>query len=684
MAGALNALALDSLNAHQREAVTLTEGPLLVLAGAGSGKTRVVTTRIAYLILARRVPPGEVLAMTFTNKAAREMGGRVASMVKGGRERPSIGTFHSFGVRFLRRHIELLGYGPDFSIYDEHDQLQVVRDVLGEMDAQTWYTDKSALYALQRAKSGGLGPQDLLQLQDSPSDVLLGAVYREYQRILREMNAVDFEDLLKLPMWVCRDHPEAAGRYFERFRYVLVDEYQDTNKTQHDLLRHVTAPHGNVCAVGDDDQSIYAWRGAEPGNILNFEEDFPGTRVIRLERNYRSTDTILSAANQLIAHNPERKGKTLHGIRGPGKPLEWIEGDDERDELEKVVTHLKLNKLRAGTSLSSVAILYRSNFQSRGIEEVLREEAIPYLLVGGTRFYDRREIKDAVAYLRLVHNPNDEVSLNRAINFPGRGIGRTTRARLLEIARRESQPCMAVMRRARGYREFTGPAAQSLESLAALLDRYRARFEREPLGEAFRALLAELGFHRAVEKEKSDPKAKETAVALVHELEQATDLYARRHPQARLKAYLERIALYTMPEEPDGEGGRPMVRLMTVHSAKGLEFPHVYVIGMAEDVFPHRRSLEEGGEAEERRLAYVAITRAEKQLVFSMGKERRRYREVIPQRPSRFVLEIDPALFDGVPPAAGDAAAYQPIQERKKAAARSRFFDQLRKLQAGG
>jgi superfamily I DNA/RNA helicase len=674
---ASSSLRLDSLNPEQREAVTHPGGPLLVLAGAGSGKTRVVTTRIAWLTQAGGIPAGRILALTFTNKAAREMAERVAGLAARSTEKPFIGTFHSFGVQLLRRHIPRLGYRPDFTIYDQGDQLGIVREVLGELPEQSWFTPQNALYALQKAKGQGQRPEEFLQRQDLPADVLLGTIWREYERVLRGMNAIDFEDILQLSLRLCREHPDATRAFFSRYEHALVDEYQDTNAIQHALLREIAGPHRNICAVGDDDQSIYGWRGAEPGHILSFEREFPGARVIRLERNYRSTDAILSAANQVIERNRERKGKTLRGTRGPGKALEWLVGTDERDELEKVITHLKLTRMRGTAPWGSFAILYRSNHQSRAIEEILREEAIPYWLVGGTRFYDRKEVKDGIAYLRLVHNPLDEASLFRIVNFPGRGIGRTTQTKLIELARAANRPCIELMREAPSLGAFTAPAAESLRRLAELLDRYKTRFAAEPLGECFRALLAELGFHRAVEKDKDDAKAKEAALSLVLELEQGTDHFARQNPAADLAAYLERIALYSLPEENEGPEGVNQVRLMTVHGAKGLEFPQVYLVGMADEVFPHKRALDEGGEAEERRLAYVAITRAQNQLVLSMAQARKRYGVVIPQQPSRFVLEIEPGLFAGVPPHA-DGQATQPIKAEKKKEAKGRFFELVR------
>ncbi|MCH8843882.1 MAG: UvrD-helicase domain-containing protein [SAR324 cluster bacterium] len=686
---------LDSLNPQQREAVTATDGPILVLAGAGSGKTRVVTTRIAHLILSKSVPPERILALTFTNKAAREMAERVSKMLpvklRGnggageGKRGPRIGTFHSFGVRFLRVFIHHAGYAPAFVIYDNGDQLAVVREILEQMEDQIYYNAKSAHYELQRAKSRGITPGDLLARSDSPADVLLGAIYEEYQRTLKAMNAVDFEDILRLTLCISLEHADEAAQYFSRYLYVQVDEYQDTNRVQYDLLREIVRPHGNVCVVGDDDQSIYGWRGAEPGNILNFENDFPGAHVIRLEQNYRSTETILAAANQVIAKIPRRMAKTLKATKDKGHLLEWLLGEDERDEVEKVVTHIRLSRMREGSPLSDYAILYRSNHQSRRIEEELREEGIPYFVVGSTRFYDRKEVKDAAAYLRLSQNPKDEVSLFRIINFPRRGIGKTSRLKLAQMARLQSRPCIELMREGEFIPELGEAAGRSMSRLADLIDRYHGRFSRESLGPVFRDLLAELKFHRAVEQEKTDPKAMEAAVGLVLELEQSADHFARTHPGAGLKEYLDRIALLSMPEENLGGERTDMVRLMTVHSAKGLEFPRIYLIGMADEVFPNHHALRDGAEDEERRLAYVAITRAKQRLVFSAAKIRQRWGQSTPQQPSRFLLDIDPRLFDGVPPQA-DAGhgrrKYLSAKAEKNATARKQFFEQMREIGA--
>jgi len=677
-------LNLDSLNPQQREAVTTTAGAVLVLAGAGSGKTRVITARIAHMIRDKRIPSDNVLAVTFTNKAAGEMAQRVGGMLPKSAGKPLICTFHALGVRMLRANIHLLGYRPGFAIYDTQDQLRLVQGLLDEDDFEGWWSQpKDALHAVQRARGQGLDAAELKRHRDSAEDLRLGELLGRYEDTLRRMNAVDFEDLLHLPLRLCREHPHEARDWFARFRYVMVDEYQDTNRSQYALMREIVRPHGNLCVVGDDDQSIYGWRGAEPENIRGFERDFPGARVIRLEQNYRSTDVILQAANQVITHNAERKDKRLWGRQGKGEGLHWLVADSEREELEQVVTHLHALRRRSGAPLSDFAILYRSNHQSRAIEELLREEGIPYYLVGGTRFYDRKEVRDAVAYLRVIHNSQDEVSLFRVLNFPRRGIGKTSQMRLLDYANHQARPVFDLLGDAAQLSEIPPATARSMEQFSQLIGRYRRRLQNEPLGETFRELLGEVGFHRALEKEYNDSKQREKAVGIVSELEYAVDQFTRTREDPSLKAFLEHAALMAMPQEDEADNRRPMVTLMTVHSAKGLEFPHVFVIGMAEESFPNKRAMEEGAEEEERRLAYVAITRARESLTFSMAKVRKRYSEVVHQRPSRFVLEIDPSLFEGPVPE-GARKASQETREERIASARNKFFERVRRLRAEG
>ncbi len=687
---------LSDLNPEQLEAVTTTDGPLLVLAGAGSGKTRVITTRVAYLIKKCRVPPEAILAVTFTNKAAGEMAGRVAALLgkkevgkkraggRAGRKAPvpTISTFHAFGARFVRAHAALLGYRPNFTIFDDQDQLSLLRGIMEESDFESaGLSPATALFFLQQAKSQGLTPRELLAPGNPPDRVLVGGLLAEYQETLERLNAVDFEDLLLLPNRLFREFPQETEPFCAGYRYLMVDEYQDTNRAQYQLMRSLAAPHGNVCVVGDDDQSIYGWRGAEPANILDFEKDFPRARVVRLERNYRSTDTILRAANQVIRNNPRRREKALRGGQGPGDPLVWLLGEDEADEMERVATHLRRTQSETGRPRSQFAILYRSNHQSRIVEDALREQGIPYRLVGGTRFFDRREIKDALAYLRLIYNTADEVSLQRVLNFPRRGIGRVSRLKLADQATALNRPSLDIMRDASGVDGIPPEAARSMEHFAQLMVDYGGRFESGPLGATFRDLLADIGFHRAAAGERSDKRAQERAEELVYQLELAVDRYGEKNPAAGLREFLEYAALFAQPIE-DEKGERNEVTLMTVHAAKGLEFPFVYLVGMADELFPHKRALAEGGEEEERRLFYVAITRARFRLVFSMGKSRRRFGETITQRPSRFLAEIEPEMFAGDAPSAEKTSPA--VREKKAGQARARFFAQLKQAKEAG
>jgi superfamily I DNA/RNA helicase len=667
---------LDSLNLEQRAAVTHTEGALMVLAGAGSGKTRVIAARIAHLVRTRRVPPETILAVTFTNKASREMQERVAPLMPDG-GRPMVCTFHSFAARLLREHIGLMGYRPGFAIFDTQDQLSVVRAIMEEGDLDSFLLNpKEVLFAIGRAKGQGMPAAELMAHTGSPADVLVGRVMQAYQAALQRMNALDFEDLLILALRLCREYPEPAQTFFARYRYVLVDEYQDTNRAQYELLRHIVRGHGNLCVVGDDDQSIYGWRGAAPGNILEFEQGFPGARVVRLEQNYRSTDTILEAANQVIRHNARRREKRLRGAQGPGQPLEWLLGEDEREEIAKVVAHLKLTKLRGAIAWGDAAILYRSNHQSRLIEELLREEDIPYRLVGGVRFYERKEIKDALAYLRLVHNPHDEISLFRVLNYPRRGIGQQSQLKLAEYAAHQGSPVFDVLKEGSRFSAFHGGIGTAMERFAELIERYQGRFATEPLGPTFRELLAEVGFHRAVEKEHGDERGRERVVSLVLELEVAVDQFARNRPGATLKDYLEHVALFLFADDDEPARRPDQVTLMTVHAAKGLEFPVVYLVNLAEDVFPNKRALAEGAVEEERRLFYVAVTRAMRQLVLSSAKMRRRFGQEIKQRVSRFALEIEPRLFAGDSPR-GQGEVSSVERSARAEQAKSRFLAQL-------
>ena len=669
---------LSPLNPQQRQAVTSTKGPILVLAGAGSGKTRVIIQRIAWLIQVEQVLPAEILAVTFTNKAAREMQDRLKDKLRGQQKGVQLSTFHSLGVQLLREHIDQLGYRSNFVIYDTQDQQSVIKGIMEDHDLEDsgLIDAKGVHYEIGQAKNRGLGPDHFLQQRDSTRSTQVGQVFAEYQRVLKGCNAIDFDDILLLTLKLFEEHSEAMEPIRERYHYLMVDEYQDTNRVQYQLMCHLCQRHRNLCVVGDDDQSIYGWRGADIRNILDFERDFPEAKIIRLEQNYRSTPTILKAANQAISQNPQRMPKELWSQKPTGVPLEWIEGKDEAEELELVARRIKIQVLRHGRSHSDYAILFRSNFQSRLIEETLRDSGIPYQVIGGTSFYERKEVKDALAYLKVIHNHSDEVSLHRIINYPRRGIGKTSLIQANYYCQLLRKPLFEICKQARQHSRIPTEAAMSMESFAQMILRYRQRFQQEPLGEVLRELLSDVGLIRDLETQKVDPKTKEKRVGFVLELMRGLDRFVEQNPEKRLRDYLERVMLFTQNDREE-ESVSNQVTLMTLHSAKGLEFPYVFLVGMAEGVFPNQRSLDESGEEEERRLCYVGITRAREELTLSMARRRKRYREEVSQTMSRFLNDIDPSLFQVAPGGKVDAA--QKALQKKQS--RADFFQQLRRLQ---
>ena len=666
------------LNPQQRQAVTSTKGPILVLAGAGSGKTRVIIQRIAWLIQVEQVLPAEILAVTFTNKAAREMQDRLKDELRGQQKGVQLSTFHSLGVQLLREHIDQLGYRSNFVIYDTQDQQSVIKGIMEDHDLEDsgLIDAKGVHYEIGQAKNRGLGPDHFLQQRDSTRSTQVGQVFAEYQRVLKGCNAIDFDDILLLTLKLFEEHSEAMEPIRERYHYLMVDEYQDTNRVQYQLMCHLCQRHRNLCVVGDDDQSIYGWRGADIRNILDFERDFPEAKIIRLEQNYRSTPTILKAANQVISQNPQRMPKELWSQKPTGVPLEWIEGKDEAEELELVARRIKIQVLRHGRSHSDYAILFRSNFQSRLIEETLRDSGIPYQVIGGTSFYERKEVKDALAYLKVIHNHSDEVSLHRIINYPRRGIGKTSLIQANYYCQLLRKPLFEICKQARQHSRIPTEAAMSMESFAQMILRYRQRFQQEPLGEVLRELLSDVGLIRDLETQKVDPKTKEKRVGFVLELMRGLDRFVEQNPEKRLRDYLERVMLFTQNDREE-ESVSNQVTLMTLHSAKGLEFPYVFLVGMAEGVFPNQRSLDESGEEEERRLCYVGITRAREELTLSMARRRKRYREEVSQTMSRFLNDIDSSLFQVAP--GGKMDAVQKALQKKQS--RADFFQQLRRLQ---
>ena len=626
---------LVDLNPPQREAVTAGDGPLLVLAGAGSGKTRVIAHRIAWLLGVRGVPPKHVLAVTFTNKAAGEMARRVEELLlPAGIGAPVIATFHAACVRILRAHIRHIGYPPHFTIYDEDDRLSLVKECMRELDLtdRTW-TPASLVHRISAAKNQMVSVGDVEHAARSPREERIAQLYRRYQERLTAAAAVDFDDLLLLTVRLFDEAPEVLRWYRGLFTHVLVDEYQDTNRAQYRIIRQLTAEHGNIYCVGDPDQSVYRWRGADIRNILDFETDFPGTRVIRLEQNYRSTKRILAIAAAVIAHNVSRKDKALWTENAEGERAQVYRAWDEHEEANFVAQGI-LSACTSGTPWDDIAVFYRTNAQSRVLEDALRRGGVPYVIVGSVRFYERKEIRDALAYLRLVVNPADDVAFRRAIQAPGRGIGRATIVRLDELATREGRSLLAVA--AAPPADVTGKPRRALEEFTALVATLARKRAGTPLPAFIDEVLNASGYREDLRQERSSEA--EARLENLEELIAAAEDYAGSQASPSLEGFLDGVALVSDVDElPAGTRG---VTLMTLHSAKGLEFPLVFLTGMEEGVFPHARSMASTDEVEEeRRLCYVGVTRAKHRLAISYALHRRIHGYGLGE-PSRFLLEM--------------------------------------------
>ena len=625
---------LDDLNGAQREAVTAGDGPLLVLAGAGSGKTRVIAYRIAWL-LQRGLSPRNLLAVTFTNKAAGEMARRVEELLSPvGLRSPFIATFHSACVRILRQHGSHLGLPSHFTIYDEDDRLALVKECMkdGELADRT-FTPSAAVHRISYLKNQMIAVTEALRDARGPWEKKAALVYSRYDKRLRETGAVDFDDLLLLVVRLLAEIPEVLAWYRGLWRYVLVDEYQDTNRAQYRIIQLLTAEHRNVCVVGDSDQSIYKWRGADVRNILDFEEDFPGTKVVRLEQNYRSTQSILALAAGVIANNVQRKDKTLWTENAAGTPARLYRAWDEQEEAGFVAQSI-LGLRGEGVPWDDVAVFYRTNAQSRVLEDALRRGRIPYVIVGGVRFYERREIRDALAYLRLTINPADDVAFRRAIGAPARGIGAATLARLDEEATRQTRPLLALA--AEPPADIRGKAGRTLQEFAALIGRLAGQ-RRDLAPPAFIDLVLEQTGYRDALRQERAPEA-EARQENLEELIAAAEDYTHAEAEPTLEGFLDGIALMSDVDELKEAEAR--VTLMTLHSAKGLEFPAVFITGLEEGVFPHARSMNDPDEIEEeRRLCYVGITRAKERLSLSWALHRRIHGYGVGE-PSRFLREM--------------------------------------------
>lgn len=676
---------LSKLNPPQREAVVTLQGPLLVLAGAGSGKTRVITHRIVHLLNER---PGlimarNILAVTFTNKAASEMKERLVHMAGPRAQGVLVCTFHAFGAEMLREDIHRLGWPRKFAIADMGDQLSIIRRAMRDKRIDDRAFDaRKVLTLISKAKNSGEAPQPKPEGLGDDYDLITSMVFADYQLALKAQGSVDFDDLLVLPARLLREHADLRRKYTQRFRYLLVDEFQDTNHAQLDLLKLLAGESRNVCAVGDDDQCIYSWRGAEVRNILDFERHFPGGKEVRLEQNYRSSARILDAANAVIAKNPERKDKRMWTDRQGGARVKVVACPNDEEEA-RFVAHEIQKHLALGMPADDIAVLYRTNGQSRPVEEMLREKNIGYEVVGGSEFFDRSEVKDVIAYFKVLANKLDEISLMRIVNVPSRGIGDVTMERLHAHAQAEGVTLWTVMRRADTYEDLPPGAGGKVLEFVELVERYREAFAQTPrLSEATKMLLEEIGFREATRAKAPSGTAADKKLKGVDQVLSSLENFEKREgPKASLLTYLNRLSLDTRQEEEEIPGQNKRVTLMSLHASKGLEYRLVFFIGMEEDLMPHGGMQGEAQNLEEeRRLCYVGITRAKEQLYLTRATTRVKRGKEVPRTPSRFLEDLPPEAIEVVDM---DAPRQGPPDEKEK-----NFFanlkERFKKPPAGG
>ncbi|MDR0534173.1 MAG: exodeoxyribonuclease V subunit gamma [Verrucomicrobiales bacterium] len=664
---------LSGLNTPQQEAVRTVNGPLLVLAGAGTGKTRVITHRMAYLI-EQGIAPANILALTFTNKAAREMKERFISLIKDDHDPKSMkvlfaGTFHSFCVRILREFIEKLDYNKNFTIYDESDQIALLKQVIGKLAGANSDIDANKIkFLIGLAKNKGH------EAPTAANGELAPQIFQRYQEGLKLRNAVDFDDLLLLAVRLMKEHPDVLDALRQRYRYLLVDEYQDTNQTQFEIVRLLASESKNICVVGDDDQSIYSWRGAESTHILEFGNFFPNAKTVKLEQNYRCTPNILKAANYVIKNNSKRHLKQLWADGADGDKIRLVASAGEQEEAAWVVAEI-LNRRRIDNlSWESFAILYRANHLSRTFELELRKFRIPYRVIGGLGFYERREVKDVVAYLQVIMNPSDDISLLRIINQPARGIGKVTLEELIRGAREAKH---SIWEEVQLQRQRSGGRSQAgLEKFSDLIHRYHVRFQQETTwSQIMKDLLEEIGFFEDIRRTSKDNNEASSRCENVQEFVSSLAEFEQKR-EGTLQDFVDNLRLEQKEdkdEEKDGFG----VTLMTLHAAKGLEFRHVFLVGVEEGILPHDRSKLEGNVEEERRLFYVGITRAMKGLVLSYCDKRRRYGQEEPRHPSSFLTELPQDVLEHI-------SANSTLTEVKPEVAFDRFSALKAKLSASG
>ncbi len=627
------------LNPEQREIVSYTDGPILVLAGAGSGKTRVITYKIAYLILEKNILPERILTLTFTNKAANEMKERIASFKNLKCDNLWIGTFHSMSCRILRREAKFVGYKNTFNIYDENDQLKIIKEVMGRFG----YSEKNILpktiyRKIDYAKNHLVSPENYVVSDWDRYDNIVKSVYSEYEKFMKSHNAVDFNDLLIKPIEIFNTNPSILKKYQNKFKYILVDEFQDTNLAQYQLLKLISQKHNNICIVGDDDQSIYGWRGAEISNIMNFDKEFKGAKIFKLERNYRSTKNILGFAQSLVNNNKNRRDKNLWTPNEEGEKISLGSLTDEKGESNWIAQNIKKEIFKKKKRLGDFAVLYRTNAQSRVLEEGFYNESIPYTIVGGVRFYERKEIKDILAYLKVISNPDDDINLKRIINYPARGIGKTTISKIEEISKEKGVNLYQGIKLGIESKNLPDRSRENLKLFYYLIEKYRSIIRKISLNELVRTLIEEVGISTLLRKEGTEESLGRWEN--VQELLSSISDYSKQKNNGSIDGFLEKISLFSDLDVWDNK--QDAVTFMTVHNAKGLEFSSVFITGLEEGLFPLYNYMNDEKEVEEeRRLFYVGATRAIDKLYLSYVVKRMRFGEIKNTKCSRFLDEID-------------------------------------------
>lgn len=644
---------LTGLNARQREAAETVDGPLLILAGAGSGKTRTVTFRIAHMVDNLKIDPKSILAISFTNKAAKEMSERVKHLLGYKLRRGlTLSTFHSLGLRILRDEIHQIGYDNNFTIYDTNDQLAIVREALKQLRAEKSFDRKIIHSKIGVLKNNGIAPEEYVSTEyyddEDPYSVATEYVYRYYQDKLHFYNAVDFDDILFLTVKLFDENEEIAVKYSKRYQYIMIDEYQDTNGLQFSMVEHLTKTHNNICVVGDDDQSIYAFRGADITNILNFEKLYKNTKVVKLEENYRSTTQILDLANTVIKNNFNRKDKTMWSSNSDGtKPLLWV-CQDEQHEAAVVVDEI-IKHQSGGGHLSEVAILYRGNNQIPPIEDQLRLSMVPYNIIGGQKLYDKKEIKDLIAYLSVILNPKDEMSLRRIINTPARGIGSKSLKDFVELSKKYNKPLFYVLEEMSENEE--SKRATSIKEFINLIKVFKEKFKNEPLKATVENLIHQIDYYGYIDKCYDSPKMRIHKKSDVQNFVLSAERFSATYDdEISLKTFVEKLLLADSQDKRnptrDEDGKLNEVTLMTLHSSKGLEFDKVFMVGMEEEKLPHRKVIKDGEDiSEERRLCYVGVTRARKKLIMTRTKQKIYNNNPVPRHQSRFLSEIDSVFY---------------------------------------